>query len=69
MDETLSGIYDKLTTVCDHAICCASMVMLTALQEPNTAKEHVAVEGMIKIIKTAVTEAEQELKDYDNNKP
>ena len=69
MDEILSRIYDKLTTVCDHAICCASMVMLAALQEPNTKKEHAAVAGMIKIIKTAVTEAEQELQDYDNHRP
>ena len=69
MDDTLSGIYDKLTTECDHAIYLASVIMLAAMQEQDSKKEHAAVTGMIKIIKKAVTTAEQELKDYENNNP
>lgn len=69
MDNTLSGIYDGLVTECDHAIYCASVIMLAALQEHDNKKEYAAVNGMIKIIKNAVTKAEQELKDYDNDKP
>ena len=69
MDNTLSGIYDTLTKECDHAIYIASVIMLDALQNPDSKKEHAAVSGMIKIIKNAVTEAEQELSKYENHNP
>lgn len=69
MNKELSGIYDRLVAECDHAIYCASVIMLAAMQESSIAKEHAAVKGMIKIIKNAVTEAEQELKDYENDNP
>ena len=69
MDNTLSRIYDTLTAECDHAIYIASVIMLDALQNPDSKKEHAAVSGMIKIIKNAVTEAEQELSKYDNDQP
>lgn len=69
MNKELSGIYDRLVTECDHAIYGTSVIMLAAMQESSIAKEHAAVKGMIKIIKNAVTKAEQELKDYDNHRP